>query len=339
MANKIYEILKKIIAYFKRNLGFYLGLIIILLLWTIELPFVVYKPGGLVNLNERIVYDNNNIKGSFSMCYVSVMRGTIPVLALSYLFPNWDIKPQSEVTSENQSLDELFALEKIYYDSSIDNATILAFQKAGKKITITKNNLYVVYLADEAQTDIKIGDKILKVEGQEITNLEELKTIINNYQEGDSIKIEVERDDKIINTTSKIYATTDGLKVGISTLLTYDYETDEALEVKTKASESGSSGGLMLTLAIYNKLTDADLTKGKKIVGTGTIDINGKVGEIDGVKYKLLGAEANKAEIFLCPKENYDEALKVKQENNLKIKIKAVATFDEALVYLTSLES
>lgn len=90
----------------------------------------------------------------------------------------------------------------------------------------------------------------------------------------------------------------------------------------------------MLSLAIYNAISDEDITKGRTVVGTGTIDILGNVGEIDGVKYKLLGANNNDAEIFLCPMENYEEALEVKEEFNLNIDIHGVATFDEALEYL-----
>ena len=90
----------------------------------------------------------------------------------------------------------------------------------------------------------------------------------------------------------------------------------------------------MLSLAIYNAISDYDITKGRTIVGTGTIDILGNVGEIDGIKYKLLGAVKNDADIFLCPKENYEEAIEVKNEFDLDIKIYSVATFDEALEIL-----
>ena len=48
-------------------------------------------------------------------------------------------------------------------------------------------------------------------------------------------------------------------------------------------------------LAIYKELIEEDITHGLKIVGTGTIDELGNVGEIDGVKYKILGAVKNKA--------------------------------------------
>ena len=67
----------------------------------------------------------------------------------------------------------------------------------------------------------------------------------------------------------------------------------------------------MLTLAIYNSLVDKDITKGKKVVGTGTIEEDGSVGSIGGVKYKLNGAVRQKADVFLVPAgENYEEAFK-----------------------------
>ena len=59
-------------------------------------------------------------------------------------------------------------------------------------------------------------------------------------------------------------------------------------------------------------IVDEDITKGKTVVGTGTIDIDGNVGAIGGVKYKLIGAVKNKADVFLVPKDNYEEAIEVK---------------------------
>ena len=76
----------------------------------------------------------------------------------------------------------------------------------------------------------------------------------------------------------------------------------------------------MLTLAIYSNLNKIDLTHGKTIVGTGTIDADGNVGQISGIKYKLLGAVANKGDIFLVPDgDNYKEALLVGEAGKQKI--------------------
>ena len=120
-------------------------------------------------------------------------------------------------------------------------------------------------------------------------------------------------------------------------ITTYEYDANPDVKVKSKSSEAGSSGGLMMTLTIYNKLVEQDITKGKKIVGTGTIDINGNVGEIGGVKYKLIGAVKNKADIFICPEENYEEAISVAKEKDYDIKIISAKTFDEVITKLADM--
>lgn len=48
------------------------------------------------------------------------------------------------------------------------------------------------------------------------------------------------------------------------------------------ADVGGPSAGLMFALGIVDKLTPADLTGGKFVAGTGTIDDRGKVGPIGG---------------------------------------------------------
>ena len=122
---------------------------------------------------------------------------------------------------------------------------------------------------------------------------------------------------------------------GISILELYDYETSPEIELSFKNNESGSSGGLMLALSIYDKLISEDLTNGLKIVGTGTIDFDGNVGEIDGVEYKLMGAVKQKADLFIVPTgENYETCLKLKEERGYNIELIEAKTFDETIEIL-----
>ena len=96
----------------------------------------------------------------------------------------------------------------------------------------------------------------------------------------------------------------------------------------------------MTTLAIYDTLIPEDLTNGLKIAGTGTIEEDGSVGEIGGVKYKLAGAERDDADIFFAPTgENYEEAIKIKKDKNYKIKVIEVKTLNDAINYLKSLKN
>ncbi|MEV6400679.1 PDZ domain-containing protein [Streptomyces sp. NPDC051907] len=70
------------------------------------------------------------------------------------------------------------------------------------------------------------------------------------------------------------------------------------------ADVGGPSAGLMFALGIVDKLTPGDMTGGKFVAGTGTIDETGKVGPIGGIEMKLVGARNAGAEYFLTPKDN-----------------------------------
>src|SRR4029453_3497321 len=98
----------------------------------------------------------------------------------------------------------------------------------------------------------------------------------------------------------------------------------------------GPSAGLMFTLGIMDKLKPEDLTGGKIIAGTGTIDDDGNVGPIGGIPQKLVGAKDAGAQIFLVPKDNCAEALKNAVPG---LPMAEVATVDDALTALKTFTS
>lgn len=66
----------------------------------------------------------------------------------------------------------------------------------------------------------------------------------------------------------------------------------------------------MFALGIVDKLTPGDLTGGKFVVSTGTIDDSGTVGPIGGIELKTIGAREKGAQYFLTPKDNCAAAAK-----------------------------
>ena len=309
----------------------YLGLLIILFLlfFVIKLPYNIELPGGILNIDSKIESDIKvKTSGTLNMAYVSEIRATIPTYLISKLNNNWDLIKMEESISSNETIEEANYRNTMLLKEANDIATIVAYEKAGRKIKIKNKKLYITYIDPSAQTDLKIKDQILKVDHKKINNLEEIATILNNHNVNDTILVETDNGIK----KSKIIEI-DGKKV-IGVLITYDYDFDNEIKFKFTDKESGPSGGMMMTLAIYNYLTNDSLTKNRKIVGTGTIDINGNVGEISGIKYKLKGAIKNKADIFIVSEENYDEAIKLKEKNKYNIKIVSVKTIDEAIKYL-----
>lgn len=332
MFNKIYEGIKRFI---KENYKFFVFLTILIFLFYYEFPYIIYKSGGTINLEDRVIIDKEYTEeGDLSMSYVTAMKGTPAFIMLSFVLPDWDLMPLEEVTGE-ESYEDVLEVGKEYLNEGIDNAIIAAFTESDYNITITKTINKVIYLSEEAITDIDIGDEIISVNNVSIQNLEELKTYVNTLNENDEVEIEVINNGKNLKRKATIYKAEDNtLKIGIAFKTTYEYKTEIPVTVKMKDNESGSSGGLMMSLAIYNALTEEDITKGLNIVGTGTISSDGAVGEIGGVKYKVLAASKKNADLFFCPVENYEEAIKIKEKRNLDVEIVKVSTLKEAIEYL-----
>ncbi|MEL4163371.1 PDZ domain-containing protein [Corynebacterium bovis] len=70
----------------------------------------------------------------------------------------------------------------------------------------------------------------------------------------------------------------------------------------------GPSAGLMFSLAVVDKLSPGELSGGRFIAGTGTIDADGSVGPIGGITHKIAAAAHAGAEAFLVPEGNCAEA-------------------------------
>jgi len=181
----------------------------------------------------------------------------------------------------------------------------------------------------------EIKEKILpELDDEFAKDVSEFDTL-EDYKK-DLQKVVKERKEKQAKAT--LIDVNDEAKVGVIITETVDIKSDYNVDLKFKGTESGSSGGLMMTLTIYSYLNNIDLTHGKKIVGTGTIDREGNVGEISGIKYKLMGAVKEKADVFLVPQgENYKEARNLKNEKGYDIDIVPVETFQQALTYLKEL--
>ncbi len=326
----------KLKHFFKISYKYIILVIISYLLLFINLPYVVYAPGGAINLNERIVIDSDNkMSGSYNMAYVSMLNGNIPLVLLSFIIPNWDLVKSSDITYEDESIDEMLETDRVYYEEAINNATISAFREAKADITINGVNNEIVYIASYAETDLSVGDILISVDGIKKATIEEYKEVIDKHEYGDVIKLVVLRNGESKTVNAIVKNDHNEKKLGMAFVTLYDIETDPKVEVKIDRSESGPSGGLMIALSIYDNLTKVDLTKNRKVVGTGTIDSEGNVGEIGGIKYKILGAIKENADIFFCPEANYEEAKKVLKQEKSNLKLISVSTLKEAILALS----
>lgn len=317
----------------KNNLPFIIFLIVLYFLLSFKLPYYIDTSGGLIDLKDRYKIDNEyKIKGSINMTYVSEYRATPITFIMSKFNNNLDLYKRNDVIPSNVTEDEYnFYGEKSLKEGS-DNAIITAYKKALKKYKIINDKEYVTYIFEDAKTNLKIKDQIIKIDGITINKKKDIYDIIKDKNVNDKINLTVINNKIEYNRYAYIL---DGKIIGIIVSSDRKIETYPKIKSNFEDNEYGSSGGLLTTLSIYSKLLDYDITGGRKISGTGTIDEEGNVGEIDGVKYKLKGAVKEKADVFFAPSgDNYKEAIKIKNKYNYKIDVVEVKTFDDLVEYL-----
>lgn len=338
VSSKIYE---KIKTFIKENYVYITLYFMLLAVFCYPLPYYIYTGGGLIEVDDRIkIEDSYDTEGSFNLCYVSEIKATLPTYLLARVLPSWELTKMDDVRlSETETSEDVFNRDRLFLDTGNTNAIYIAYQKAKKEFEITGTKNYILYLSEDANTNLKIGDNIQSINGIKITNLSDIREIVSKGSIGDKIRLQVLRNEKSIDTYATIYEE-DGTKIiGVMIQSSFDYETNPDIKLTFSDSEAGSSGGLLLTLSIYNHLVKEDITHGLKIAGTGTMEQDGTVGEIGGVKHKLRGAVSKKVDIFFVPNgENYKEAMEEKEKKHYKIQIVGVDTFDDALTYLEKIK-
>lgn len=330
MFTKIYE---KIKQYIKQEYKFLIILAIAFLTFTIKLPYYIDIPGGIINISERIIIDNNenNLSGTLNMSYVTETQATIPTYLIAKINKDWDIIKKEQVVMSNETVKNMEFRDEINLKESISNALYVGFKESDEEFEIINNKIYATYIYEYANTDIQIGDQIIKIDEKNINNKDDLK-IITNKKEGDKVTIIVLNNGKEYIRTATLIKIDNKVVIGVGISEIFDIKSKYHIDIKYSHKEGGPSGGMMMALTTYSYLTNTDLTNGKTIVGTGTIDKEGNVGEIGGVKYKLIGAVNKKADIFIVPNgENYEEAIKIKKEKNYNIEIIGVNTLNDAI--------
>jgi PDZ domain-containing protein len=91
----------------------------------------------------------------------------------------------------------------------------------------------------------------------------------------------------------------------------------------------GPSAGLMIGLAVYDLVDDTDMAAGRRIAGTGTLDIDGRVGPINSVELKVPAALRQGAQVFLAP-ASQAEAARSAVPAGSDLRVIGVDTFDDA---------
>ncbi|MCZ0703994.1 PDZ domain-containing protein [Natronobacillus azotifigens] len=333
----------------KRIAAFFVLIAIFIFTITFPLPYYIYKPGTadpldpVVNIDGR--YDS---VGELHLVTVRGGRATPLQYLLGAIRPYHDIERLEEVFPEGYSREEYLQAQLRLMENSQEASTVVAYQAAEQSIDITYRGVYVVSVIPgmPAEEVLEIGDKIIAVDNQEVTDADNLIEIVNQKEAGDQILLSIEREDDHLDKYIELIAfpnNPEQVGIGIQLVTNREVNVEPSIEFSS-GNIGGPSAGLMLALEIYDQLTEEDVTRGYQIAGTGEVTYQGDVLRIGGVDKKVVAAHNAGMDIFFVPFENdapnsnYRLARETAEAIGTPMEIVAVDTFDDALDYLASLE-
>jgi PDZ domain-containing protein len=240
------------------------------------------------------------------------------------VLPIENVFPEGETTQERNEQSAAMMVD------SQQEATAAALTELDYDIGA---QLAVHSLPDSSPAEgiLEDGDLILAADGEEVTDVSELRSII---EEGDGAPVEllIERDgeEETVEVAPE-ESTLDGetaWRIGVNLTTDYEFPIDVTIQLN---NVGGPSAGMMFALGIIDTLTPGELNGGEQVAGTGTITADGAVGPIGGIRQKLWGAQDAGAEWFLAPEANCDEVVGHVPDG---LEVFAIAELDDALAVL-----
>ena len=166
--------IKRVLKDIKINYKYYLICIILLVVTFVRLDYYIYSPGSLIDLTDRIEVDNSyHSDGSFNLTYVSSRDGTLLNVLLSYIIPSWDLESVDDSRIEDEDPSEIELRNKIYLKETSFDAIIAAFNEAGLSYKVDKIDLTVAYVFNLSNTNLKAGDIIKGINGNNVNSFDD----------------------------------------------------------------------------------------------------------------------------------------------------------------------
>jgi PDZ domain-containing protein len=232
---------------------------------------------------------------------------------------------QTQQQSDAQNTEEM--------TDSQDSAITAALGALNIKPTGTEVVIASVTDGSPAAGKLQPGDVIDAVDGTKITGMDQVTGIIQKLTPGQQVTFEITRDAKKQTVTTATQSSGGKAAVGIA----IEGENVFPFTVDIQLNNvGGPSAGMMFALGIIDKLTPGQLTGGRVIAGTGTIDAKGNVGAIGGIQMKTIGARRAGATVFLAPAGNCAEA---KANQPAGLELAKVNTLQDALNALTDIRA
>lgn len=288
--------------------GFLLAVVVAVATAVIPTPYYLEAPGKAMDVRDIITVEppakTYASKGSFILPTVVSEPANLLYLLYGLVDPEATLRkePQEpQAQSPQRGPNQMELSQKL--------SALVAFRSLGYKLEPKLLGFRVLSVDENSPNRglIQPGDLITEIDGDRLHTLNELRKRLDHLGADKSLPILLRRKDQNVKIQAKTFRPLDRAILGIIFRPEYEpFEFPYRLDFHS-GNTSGASGGLVFALAIYDFFTPEDLTGGRIIAATGTLDARGVVGPIEGLDMKVKGALRAGAHVILVPRANYEK--------------------------------
>jgi len=302
---------------------------------SVPMPFVEYQPGAatpiapLVNIDGA---DVTGLTGETALLTVRLSRPSAVQLVAAGLDPDRELLPLARIYPPGVDRQVQLSRERERFGRQFEVAAAVGAAAAGVPLEVLTSVVVLQVAADGPAAGRLIpGDVVLSIDGEPLTSGAALAERVRSSPPGVPLLLRidhqgVERDQPI---TPEVVAGADAPRIGVlvqtavdELVLPIDIQLTPGIRI------GGPSAGLMVGLTVYDLLAEEDLLRGRRVAGTGTLDVDGVVGAVGGVPEKTLAAIAAGYDVLLVPPADASAAQRLASG---RITVIGASTLDEAI--------
>jgi len=307
--------------------------------WNIELPYLAFSAGPVSDAADSVVAEGVDVyppDGELLMLTVVSQDVNVFEALIAGIDPTIDLVPKAALRRAGES-DEAYRNRVLQQmEDSNFRSIFVALDYLGYEMVPTEVVINEFVEGVPAESVLELGDTIIAVNGVAVAQVDDIRQVTEGMSVGDILEMTVDRGGVEVEVDVELAEREDEPGVPMIGVVLGEL-TEPPFPLSIQAGDvGGPSAGMMHALAIIDTLTEGELTKGHVIAGTGTIKVDGTVGNIGGIRQKVVGAEAAGATYILVPQGNYDSALTAERST---IEIVPIATIDDAIEFLEKLEA
>lgn len=330
-----------------------LGALLVLTLVTVaggsfvRAPYVVYAPGSAIETQAAVDAPGTEVYGSDgSVLFLTVsLRGAsrrvgFAETLVGWLHPDQDVFPRSAILGE-QSGEENREEAAQEMSASQEVAAKVALEHLGYDVPVRGTGVVISGTIEgtPAADVLEPGDVVVELDGAPVDTDGDLRGAIAPRAAGEVVTVVVERGEADERLTVGVELVSDPddpgrTLLGVINVFTRDLTFDLPFPVEVDTRDvGGPSAGLALVLGILDVLTPGSLTGGRDVAVTGTIGLDGSVGQVGGIEQKTVAARHAGADLILVPEEEAPLAMEAAGGTE----VVGVASLEEALAALDAI--